>query len=243
MKLNFLTPKPLPHGVLGISSIATNSLITYFSYNGQLANENFIYVSSALTALSAVSSLKLLPKKNTLRTTLFRESVSLQCVLCYMACRVFSSENLEFSDFIIVISLCKMFATFITQPYTELKIASACSLTFSLYPFQFLLLGTPWWKTVLEVYPDQAIGLAEYVYCPTQLAVSVIMFCVTLEQRRYISERFLKTLLLILPPVLLISTVIFQELYIPKTSTQEIIIGFPFTNPVNLYSSTVSTTY
>ena len=136
-----------------------------------------------------------------------------------------------------------MFATFIAQPYTELKIASACSLTFSLYPFQFLLLGTPWWKTVLEVYPDQAIGLAEYVYCPTQLAVSVIMFCVTLEQRRYISERFLKTLLLILPPVLLISTVIFQELYIPKTSTQEIIIGFPFTNPVNLYSSAVSTTY
>ena len=73
-----------------------------------------------------------------------------------------------------------------------------------------------------------------FLSCPTQLAVSVIMFGVTLEQRRYISESGLKLLLLILPPFLLVSTVVFQELYIPETSTQEIIIGFPFTNPVNL---------
>jgi hypothetical protein len=59
---------------------------------------------------------------------------------------------------------------------------------------------------------------------------------VTLEQRRYISESFLKILLLILPPFLLVSTVIFQEVYIPETSTQEIIIGVPFTNPVNLFT-------
>jgi hypothetical protein len=236
MKLDFFKPKPLPHGSLGVSSIFTNTFITYSSYSGHLVNENLIYISSIFTVLSAVSSLKLLPKNNSLRTELFRESVSLQCVLCYMACRVFSNENLELSDFIIVASLCKTFAYFLLQPYMELKIASLCSFTFSLYPIQLLVLGAQWWNTILETYPDQAIGLAEYVYCPTQLAVSIIMFGVTLEQRRYISESFLKILLLILPPFLLVSTVIFQEVYIPETSTQEIIIGVPFTNPVNLFT-------
>lgn len=234
MKLNFFKPRPLPHGTLGISSIFTNSLITYSSYTGDLVDENLVYISSMLTVLNAVSSFKLLPKDNSLRTELFRESVNLQCVLCYMACRVFSSENLEFSDFIIVFSLCKTFISFLIQPYIELKIASLCSFTFSLYPVQLLVLGAQWWTAVLESYPDQAIGLAEYVYCPTQLAVSIIMFGVTLEQRMYISENFLKLLLLVLPPFLLVSTVVFQELYIPETSTQEIIIGLPFTNPVKL---------
>ena len=208
MRLDFFKPKPLPHGALGISSIFTNSLITYSSYNGQLVDENLIYVSSMLTVFNAVSSLKLLPKSNNLKTELFRESVNFQCVLCYMACRVFSTENIVFSDFVVVLSLCKIFLSFLRQPYIELKLASLCSTTFSLYPVQLLVLGSQWWSTVLETYQDQAIGLAEYVYSPTQLVVSIIMFGVTLEQRKYISENFLKTLLIILPLLLLISTVL-----------------------------------
>ena len=242
MKLDFIKPKYSPHGLFGAASLGTSGCLTIGALSGHDCSPEVIQVSSALIALNALSSIPLL-SKNTLRKTLFTQTIRLQCALSYLSIRVFYNDDcLAFFDLLsfmaIFLGLMELWNVSETQKDFDipLKCAVICSSTFSMYPLQFALLGNSWWLSVQETYPTQALAFAEYVFTPSEFILALIMFAATLVDRKMLSSKNAQVLF-IFPVLILIGTVISQEIHMPSTSTQELIIGFPYSNPVVLFNS------
>ena len=70
----------------------------------------------------------------------------------------------------------------------------------------------------------------------SEFILALIMFAATLVDRNLLSSKNAQALF-IFPVLILIGTVISQEIHMPSTSTQELIIGIPYSNPVVLYNA------
>lgn len=105
----------------------------------------------------------------------------------------------------------------------------ALSLTF-FYPLQLTIWGNEWFECVLQEYPYQIAGFTNYIYLPTLLAFSMIMFGLTLYNRKIVSAPIFAMTFLILNLGILFVTVLTQEIHITNVSTQRLILPCPQIN-------------
>jgi len=95
-------------------------------------------------------------------------------------------------------------------------------LLLSTYPVQLVFFGQDWWECVQERYPFQAAGMVGYIYVPTTVIFSLILFGCSLYQRKIISPQGFGIASSIVILGILVSTVLSQEVHIPDVSTQRI---------------------
>lgn len=98
------------------------------------------------------------------------------------------------------------------------------------YPIQLSLYGqTPWWTCIQQRYPFQSIAMVAYIYIPTSLTFSFILFGATLLHRKVINENELGIASIIVISTCVISCVLMQEIHLPNVSTQKVYL--PCTDP------------
>lgn len=229
--------------MIGSTAILTNMATTYCGLADVYIPNEFMQLSSFLAFLNAVSSVPLLPK-DSVRRSLFIESIRFQSLLSYMGMRVFyTNEFLQFTDGFVTqqFILATINMWFLSNKVPEdvnpigFKFIILVASILGLYPLQFAIGGPDFILDFYEKYPDQALAFSKYVYCPSQLVVMIIMFGATLLQRNMIRQQDMKQWIVILPVLIFFSTIVSQEIYIPYTSTQDIIVGIEYTNPIYLF--------
>ncbi len=100
---------------------------------------------------------------------------------------------------------------------------SVCLLLLAAYPLQLAYNGQEhWWKCIQGRYTMQAPGMVAFIYVPTTLAFNIILFGVTLYQRKILSEFAFGCGSIIIIFTCIVSTVLLQEVHIPNVSTQRI---------------------
>mmetsp|Transcript_29918 Transcript_29918/g.62953 ORF Transcript_29918/g.62953 Transcript_29918/m.62953 type:complete len:362 (+) Transcript_29918:171-1256(+) len=91
------------------------------------------------------------------------------------------------------------------------------------YPVQLSLYGQiPWWTCIQQRYPFQSIAVVAYIYIPTSLTFSSILFGATLLHRKVISENELGIASIIVISSCFVSCVLMQEIHLPNVSTQRV---------------------
>lgn len=99
------------------------------------------------------------------------------------------------------------------------------------YPLQLSFYGqTPWWTCIQQRYPSQSIAMVAYVYIPTTLTFSFILFGATLLHRKVITENQLGIASIIVISTCLVSCVLMQEIHLPDVSTQKVYL--PCVDPI-----------
>ena len=242
--LNFIKPKIAPHGLLGATAIVANMATTTSGITNIDIPPEFMQFTSYLSLFNAMSSLFLLPRNDCIRRSLFVESIRFQSVLSYMGIRVFYLDELftftdGFASQQFLLSMFNMWKLSDKVPDDVnpigFKFIILLASLLGCYPLQFAILGTDFITQLYEKYPDQALAFSKYVYCPSQLVTMIIMFSATLLQRNIIQTKDMKLWFIMLPVIVFASTVTAQEIYIPDTATQDLIINLSFTNPVYLF--------
>lgn len=117
----------------------------------------------------------------------------------------------------------KAFAIFISIGTCGIMLLSA-------YPIQLALFGQEWWDCVQSRYPEQSVGMVGYIYIPTTVTFSLVLFGATLYLRGLLSEKQYGIGSAFLISVCLFGTVMCQEIHIPFVSTQRIYL--PCEEPV-----------
>ena len=247
MKLNFWKTRYVPHGALGVASLTSAGTVTLSSLSGHQVMSEFVHISSALIILNAVSSIPLLSNSDSIRKDLFVQSILIQCALAYMSIRVLHNDALfELSDFCCFLTITTALhniwvsSSKLDEFNIQIKSAVVCASTFALYPLQFSLLGQNWWSYIQSIYPEQAVGFSQYVFVPSEFIIALIMFAATLVDRNMLSIPQTRTLF-VLPILILVGTIVAQEVYMPSTATQELIIGVSLSNPVTLFKMLTKT--
>jgi hypothetical protein len=105
----------------------------------------------------------------------------------------------------------------------------ALGLTF-FYPFQLAYYGNEWFACVLDTWPYQITAFANYIYIPTLFSFSLLIFGGTLYARKIFSPIIFAVSFFPLVLGTLVVTVLTQEVYITRVSTQRLIIFCPEDN-------------
>ena len=242
MKLNFWKTRYAPHGAFGVASLTSTGSVTLSALSGHQVMPEFVHISSALIILNAISSIPLLSRTQNVRNELFIQSIFIQCALAYMSVRVLHNDELfALSDFVcfltIMVALQNIWkaSSHFDEFNIPLKSAVICASTFALYPLQFSILGQDWWSYIQNIYPEQSVGFSQYVFIPSEFIVALIMFAATLIERKLLTITQTR-ILFFLPIVILFATITAQEIYMPYTATQDLIIGCSFSNPITIFN-------
>ncbi|CAK0888067.1 unnamed protein product [Prorocentrum cordatum] len=96
------------------------------------------------------------------------------------------------------------------------------------------LSGDEWIACVVDRYPKQLQGLSGYVYVPATVMFAAMLFGGTLLERKIISGLQFAQIFGGGVGVVILTTVLSQELHIPFVSTQRIILPCPEAEPGSL---------
>ena len=118
-------------------------------------------------------------------------------------------------------------------PVTALPLLGGCGALALLagYPVQLALLGDEWWQCVQRQFPQQGVGMAGYIYVSASFSFGAILFGATLMNRRVVTEGAFAAAFASLVLATLLCTVLSQEVWIPRVSTQMLYIPCPAPDP------------
>ena len=102
------------------------------------------------------------------------------------------------------------------------SIGSMALLLLSIYPLQLALFGQEWWVCIQNRYPAQSTSMVAFIYVPTTVTFSLILFGATLYQRGILSNVQFGAGSGVIVMVCVVGTVLTQELHVLNVSTQRI---------------------
>lgn len=241
-RLSWSVPRRLPHGPVGAALVSLGGIEMTNAFQGHLVSPPVAVALAALTVANAASGVALLPDVCRVDSCkLFKATSLVQYCLSYELVRF----SLDFGAaaapldamcgcFLLasLLSMARDASVFPGAVRYVILLGTVAASTFVIYPFQMALDSADWYQ-LLGCWPDQHAAMATYVYGPACVLVAVIMFCATLFERDLIGGRslaFVATLM----PLTLVATVIAQDVYFGTSSTQQLILGVPETDPVQL---------
>jgi len=242
MRLRWNVPRALPHGPVGIALTTLGAVEVQRAFSGELVSPPVAVGIAALGAANAWSGTRLLaPRAPT--TPHFRAIAVVQYCLSYMTVRLGPCDILPaWADVACGATLLATLAYLAYLVTHDVRLPAAvralvgvgvaCACTLAGYPLQMGLAPDVWHKTLAHL-PDQAAAMATFVYAPTEWLIANLMFAATLYERRRIGDAAV-ALLALTAPALLIATVIAQDVYFGDTSTQQIVLNAPHTDPTEL---------
>lgn len=250
LSLSWFSPHPaIPHGAAGVGAL----LLGFYVYFGALTGPsehsysitgeiNFVvvFLFAGFAAANAVAGILIVNKAPQHGRNMFKLAGMLQLFLTYFVFRfAFNSTNLQIFDLInsigIVLTILTMAKNIVSMTDVLPNKALMYSVLFGVcclflmagYPLQVAVQGQTWLDCVYTKYPLQQAGFIYYVYIPAITGLSLTLFLATLEVRGIISAPLFALLVFVFVVVLLVSTVLRQEVLIPFVSTQRLVIQCP----------------
>lgn len=242
-RLRWNVPHSLPHGPLGCALISSGGYEMWDAFHGNLCSPQLGVLIGCLTVANAYSGIKLLSSSSSSSITSTSRMFHLASLFQYCVSYEMVRFSLPFQSFLNQYLFCLdascgiLFVyTFLSMIRTVLEIESigvkfvVCvgvlmASSFTFYPLQIGFFTSSWIDSISS-YSNQEMCMATFVYAPTCVSVSLIMFFATLYGRKIIKDRELSFLSFSLP-ILLICTVLCQDGYFGDTSTQQLILGLP----------------
>ena len=121
------------------------------------------------------------------------------------------------------LGVCLTFSSSRTLPHSHIMMDALASV----HQVQLAIQGGSWLEKVYRWYPLQQVAFPYYVYIPATMGFNVIFFSATLHLRKLVSTKTFVGITLGFVLGTLIPTVVLQEVYIPKVSTQKLLIFSP----------------
>lgn len=217
-------------------------------YSSTKSSPLILILYSISTLFNAIAGYRLSDKAWVETRTIFKQCALLQVCLVYYVIR-FSSHFSEASfswprintgallvtqlmDVTFSISLFLCILLFQKVAYTQwekskcisigISVGSMALLLLSVYPIQLVIFGQDWWDCIQHRYEAQSIGMVAFIYVPSTVTFSLILFGATLYQRSILSDAEFGAGSALIVMVCLVGTVLSQELHIPDISTQRI---------------------
>jgi len=181
---------------------------------------------------------------------MFRRVAVLQCLLCYYIVRFLPFSVWEHNSSL-TLALDTICAVAIPLPILSIArrptqgespsidiagvVGGSTLLLVAAYPIQLALgeweLGMhgsneipDYWTCLQERYPVQGVAMSAYIYVPTTVVFSVVIFGATLYQRGIVSAFAFGAIIVGSALTSLVTTVLSQELHVPYVSTQRIFL-------------------
>ena len=231
------------HTVSGSFLLAAGAILFLRCMGGVLYSGAAPILFSLLSVLNAGSGCAALASKRGVGPTMFRAASLLQLGSASFVVRLSafpryhdSSALLlgllrgwDFFSFLAILASLVTFSSFLPSlPFPAATVSAAgtaACLTFAAYPLQTAI--SP---SAFSAFPDQEACLVSFVFVPASTLISGIMFAATLFDRRRIGASAL-LLLSCLVPLTVASTVAAQEIFFPRTSTQQLWVGVEWLDP------------
>ena len=250
--LNFLSPQLLrAHGLMGAISVAIGLYATFrtmLGYNDTpRAPSGAVAVYAVCGIVGCLGALGLINKAPSSVRIFFQMGALLQIGMLYFTYRFDSFPTAMVPGAVMrgldVVMAGVMASTLLVlvkntiqdpkKVYRSraLKIATCCGIaaigSLCGYPIQLALMGAAWLEQVFAWYPLQQVAFPYYVYIPATLGFNVIFFSATLHLRNLVSTSTFVKIILGFVFGTLVPTVVLQEVYIPRVSTQKLLIFQP----------------
>jgi len=216
-------------------------------YSSTKSSPLILILYSISTLFNAIAGYRLADKAWVETRTIFKQCAILQVCLVYYVIR-FSSHFSEASfwprinrvtlpviqlmdvTFSISTFLCILLFQQVARVQWEksksisfgISVGSMALLLLSVYPIQLVIFGQDWWDCIQHRYEAQSIGMVAFIYVPSTVTFSLILFGATLYQRGILSDVEFGAGSALIVMVCLVGTVLSQELHIPDVSTQRI---------------------
>ena len=253
--LDFVSPHMIrPHGLAGVISVVLGfyfTIRTLLGYHVTPSAPNcYVTLYAVCGTVACLGALGLVRKAPSSARLFFQMGALLQIGMLYFTYRFDSfpffvheavpglvahgadvvMAGLMMSTVLVMLKATVMDASNVYAS-SGLKIATCCGIaaigSLSGYPVQLAILGGSWLEKVYRWYPLQQVAFPYYVYIPATMGFNVIFFSATLHLRKLVSTRTFIIITLAFVFGTLIPTVVLQEVYIPKVSTQKLLIFSP----------------
>lgn len=253
--LDFLSPQLLrPHGLAGIVSVLLGLYFTARTLLGYHVTpgppNGLITLYAVCGTIACLGALGLIKKAPSSARLFFQMGALLQIGMLYFTyrfdsfpCFVHASVPGVVAHGVDVVMAGLMLSTVLVllkatimdtsnvYASTGLKIATCCGIfaigSLTGYPCQLAIYGDAWLRKVYRWYPLQQVAFPYYVYIPATMGFNVIFFSATLHIRKLVSTKTFVYIILGFVFGTLVPTVVLQEIFIPKVSTQKLLIFSP----------------
>jgi hypothetical protein len=253
--LNFVSPQRLrPHGLSGVVSVSLGLYFTartLLGYHATPSSPNcYVTLYALCGAVACLGALGLIKKAPSHTRIFFQMGALLQLGMLYFTYRfdsfplflhqsvpgvVAHCADVVMAGLMVSTVLVLIMATMADNDRgfasSGLKVATCCGIaaigSLCGYPVQLAVQGASWLAKVYRWYPLQQVAFPYYVYIPATMGFNVIFFSATLHLRKLVSTKTFVGITLGFVFGTLIPTVVLQEVYIPRVSTQKLLIFSP----------------
>jgi hypothetical protein len=97
----------------------------------------------------------------------------------------------------------------------------------SVYPFHLAIGEEEWLRCLVQQYPQQLVGFIGYVYVPALWGLATMLFGATLVERKVITPLRFGQVFGGGAGMILLTTVLMQEVHLPVVSTQRLLLPCP----------------
>ena len=253
--LNFVSPQLFrPHGLPGVVSVLLGLYFTartLLGYHATPSSPNcYVTLYALCGTVACLGALGLIKKAPSHTRIFFQMGALLQMGMLYFTYRfdsfplflhqrvpgvVAHCADVVMAGLMVSTVLVLVMATMADDnrgfASNGLKVATCCGIaaigSLCGYPCQLAVQGGSWLSKVYRWYPLQQVAFPYYVYIPATMGFNVIFFSATLHLRKLLSTKTFVCITLGFVFGTLIPTVVLQEVYIPKVSTQKLLIFSP----------------
>eukprot|EP00592_Proboscia_alata_P001125 CAMPEP_0194367036 /NCGR_PEP_ID=MMETSP0174-20130528/15154_1 /TAXON_ID=216777 /ORGANISM="Proboscia alata, Strain PI-D3" /LENGTH=287 /DNA_ID=CAMNT_0039142597 /DNA_START=319 /DNA_END=1179 /DNA_ORIENTATION=- len=242
--------RSMPHGSLGVICLTSGAILVVCSILGYAEaaaswqGSILLYTYFGSTLCNAVAGFLMADRAPMKDRLVFRVTAMFQMCLSYYVFRFIPSDALysegtHTSTLLAVIDkivaalltfgilsmpVGAVFSTVSPAIIVGVTVGSASMALLSVYPLQLAWGGQEWWNCVQTVYPLQAWGMVMYIYIPATWAFASILFGATLWLRKIINDVEFGLGAMALSLLMVLITVLSQEVHIPSVSTQRLYI-------------------
>lgn len=246
--MRWLVPKRFPHGLIGsVLAVVGGANVFGTIRHGRLVTPEMSILIAALAIGNAKSGTALLTSSSS-SSSLFRTMSDVQTCLSYSLVRFACFQTGEWlapldalcGVYVIVLLIRLVSHVLACKPAVRPVVlaGTVSASSFCCYPLQMGFFPRTWYPLVRTTFTDQHSAMASFVYAPTIWLISLVMFCATLYERKKVGDATL-VILSALAPSLLIVTVLSQDTFYTETSTQQLVLGVPGTDPTRFLKRAV----
>jgi hypothetical protein len=195
-KVGALLQTCLVYYIIRFSSYFSSLLATDIDITASRSNDNDLSTSSTIMG----------PIMNTSMIQISDHIFALSMFLCIASIQMVAFDQWEKSKCIAI----------------GVSIGSMALLLLLVYPIQLSIFGQDWWECIQQRYQAQNISMVAYIYVPTTVTFSLILFCATLYVRGMLTDVEFGVRCGTIVMVCLVGATLVQEVHIPDISTQRI---------------------